>query len=138
MNAKPIRYENRSGMISIRNVGTWSKAVVRPHLDYGIISYDNQNNETFRNKIVSLRYNAALVNAGVIRGPSREKHYQELGLEYISDRRWCRKLCLFHKIINNQTSSYRKIFISSKRTSSYSLRISKIYSTSATRILLNV
>ena len=103
------------------------KAFVRPHLDYGDIIYDNPNNDTFCHKIESVQYNAALEITCAIRGTSREKLYQELGLEYLSDRRWCRRLCFFYKIINNQTTSYIKNFISPKRTSSYRLRISKVY-----------
>ena len=59
-----------------------------------------------------------LAITGAIRGTSREKLYQELGLEYLSDRRWCRRLCFFYKIINNQTTSYLKNFISPKINSS--------------------
>ena len=109
------------------------KAFVRPHLDYGDIIYDNPSNDTFCHKIESVQYNAALAITGAIRGTSREKLYQELGLEYLSDRRWCRRLCFFYKIINNQTASYLKNFISPKRTSSYRLRVSKVYSTFSTR-----
>ena len=69
------------------------KAFVRPHLDYGDIIYDNPSNDTFCHKIESVQYNAALAITGAIRGTSREKLYQELGLEYLSDRRWCRRLC---------------------------------------------
>ena len=52
------------------------------------------------------RYNACLAITGAIRGTSREKLYQELGLESIQFRRWCRKLCLFYNIIKNQHSQY--------------------------------
>ena len=42
--------------------------------------------------------NAALAIAGVIRGSSREKLYQELGVESLQQRRWFRKLRYFFKI----------------------------------------
>ena len=45
-----------------------------------------------------MQYNAALAIAGVIRGCSREKLYQELGVESLQQLRWFRKLCYFFKI----------------------------------------
>ena len=86
------------------------KAFVRPHLDYGDIIYDNPSNDTFWHKIESVQCNAALAITGAIRGTSREKLYQELGLEYLSDRRWCRNIVFFYKIINNQTTSLKFYF----------------------------
>ena len=57
------------------------KSFLRPHLDYGDVIYDCAFNESFQNKLESVQYNAALVITGAIRGSSREKLYQELGLE---------------------------------------------------------
>ena len=67
------------------------KAFVRPHLDYGDIIYDNPI-ESFCNKIESVQYNAALAITRAIRGTSRGKLYQELGFEYLTDRRFCRRM----------------------------------------------
>ena len=50
---------------------TIHKAFVRPHLDYGDLTYDKAYNKT----------NACLALSGAIRGLSREKIYQELGFE---------------------------------------------------------
>ena len=74
------------------------KCFVRSHLDYGDIIYDQAFNNSFRQNIESLQYNAALTITVAIRGTSREKIYQELGLESLQQRRWYRKLCLFFKI----------------------------------------
>ena len=49
---------------------------------------------------------ACLALTGEIRGTSKEKIYQELGLESLQIRRWYRKLCLFYKIYKNQSPSY--------------------------------
>ena len=38
---------------------------------------------------------------------------QELGLETLRSRRWFRKLCLFYKIVNNQSPSYMFDYIPS-------------------------
>ena len=74
------------------------KSFVRPHLDYGDVIYDRAFNESFQNKLESVQYNAALAITGAIRGSSREKLYQELGLESLKSWRRYRKLCLFFKL----------------------------------------
>ena len=82
------------------------KSFLRPHLDYGDILYDQMFNNSFHEKLESIQYNAALAITGAIRGSSREKLYQELGFESLQQRRWYRKLCLFFKIIKNQSPKY--------------------------------
>ena len=47
-----------------------------------------------------------LAISGAICGTSREKLYQEIGIESLEDRRWLRRLYLFYKITNNNTPSY--------------------------------
>ena len=71
------------------------KSFIRPYLDYGDILYDKAFNESFHQKIESIQYNACLAITGAIRGSSREKNYQKLGLESLQYRRWYRKLCYF-------------------------------------------
>ena len=82
------------------------KAFVRPHLDYGDILYDQAFNSSFHDRLESVQYNACLAIMGAIRGTSREKLYQELGLESLRLRRWYRKLCLFYKKFKNQHPEY--------------------------------
>ena len=60
----------------------------RPHLDYADVIYDKPHNETFCSTLESIQYNAALAITGAIRGTSKERIYQELGLESLRDRRW--------------------------------------------------
>ena len=57
------------------------KSFVKPHLDYSDVIYDQSFNNTFHQKMESIQYNPALAVTGAIRGSSREKLYQELGLE---------------------------------------------------------
>ena len=65
------------------------KALLRPLIDYGDIIYDGQaQNESFCEKIESVQYKAALAVTGAIRGTSRDKIYQELGLESLKSWRW--------------------------------------------------
>ena len=71
------------------------KSFVRPHLDYGDVIYDQQYNDSFHQKLGSIQYNAALAITGAISGSSKEKLYQELGLESSKQRWWFRKLCYF-------------------------------------------
>ena len=64
------------------------KSFFRPYLDYGDVIYDRAFNESFQNKLESAQYNTALAITGAIRGSSREKLYQELGLESLKSRQW--------------------------------------------------
>ena len=82
------------------------KSFVRPHLDYGDVIYDQPNNSRLSDKIESVQYNAALAITGAIRGTSKEKLYQELGLESLKDRRWLRRISYFYKIISTKLPPY--------------------------------
>ena len=62
------------------------KSFLRPHFDYGDVIYDRTFNEPFQNKLESVQYNAALAITGAVRSSSREKLYQELGLESLKSR----------------------------------------------------
>ena len=79
---------------------TIHKSFIRPYLDYGGIIYDQPNNQAFSNKLEIVQYNSALAITGAIRGTSRIKIYQELGLESLKSRRWFRRLCYFYKTKN--------------------------------------
>ena len=54
----------------------------------------------------TIQYNAALAIAGAIRDISREKLYQKLGLVTLQQRRWCKKLCCFYKLLKSQSPKY--------------------------------
>ena len=56
------------------------KAFTRTHIFQEII-YDEAYKESFHQKLESKQYKDALAITGAIRGTSREKSYQELGLE---------------------------------------------------------
>ena len=80
--------------------------ITRPHVDYDDVIYDQHYNNSFHQKLESIKYNADLAITGAIRGSSREKLYQELGFESLKQRRWFRKNCYFFKITKNQSSKY--------------------------------
>ena len=83
------------GILPRTSLITIYKLFARPHLDYGDIIYDQTFNESFHQRIESIKHNAAVAITGVIRGTSSEKLYQELGLESLRSRRYLRELCLF-------------------------------------------
>ena len=68
--------------------------------------YGQIYNASFHRKLESIQYSACLAITDTVRGTSYEKLNQELDLETLQSRRWFRKLCLFYKIVNNQSPSY--------------------------------
>ena len=93
------------------------KSFIRPHLDYGNIVYDQPSNDVFSDKLESLQYNSALAITAAMKGTSREKLYQRLGLEYLQQRRCMRRLCLFYKVVSTKLPAYIYDFIPSVRQS---------------------
>ena len=79
------------------------KSFARLHLDYGDVIYDQPNNSSLSDKIESLQYNAVLAITDAIRGTSKEKLYQELGLESLRNRRWFRRMSYLYKIISTKS-----------------------------------
>ena len=66
-------------IVSRKSLPTICKSFVRPNLDYADIIYNKPFNESFkRNGMV--QYQATLVIAVTIKGTSRDRLYQELGL----------------------------------------------------------
>ena len=82
------------------------KSFIRPHLDYADVIYDQPHNDNFCNKIESVQYNAALAITGAIKGSSRERLYQELGLESLRERRWYRRQVYFFNIVSGNSPGY--------------------------------
>ena len=82
------------------------KSFIRPHLEYDDVIYDQAYNVSFQQKVEIIQYNAAVTITGAIRGTSKEKLFEELGLESLQHRRWYRKLCCFYKILKDQSPKY--------------------------------
>ena len=57
------------------------KSIIRPHLDYGDVLYDQPNNKSLCETIESVQYKAALTITCAIKGTCQAKLYKELGLE---------------------------------------------------------
>ena len=58
-----------------------------------------------------IQYQAALVITGAIKRISRDRLYQDIGLESLADRRWSRKMFFFHKIVNRLLPSYFQSYL---------------------------
>ena len=86
-----------------RSLATIYKSFTTPHLDYGDVIFDQAYNKSFHENLESLQCNVSLAITGAIRGTSKEKLYQELGLESLQHRRWFGKLRTFYKIFKNQS-----------------------------------
>ena len=63
------------------------KLYLRPHLDYGDIIYHNQRVDLI-----------ALIVSGCWQGIIRERLYEDLGWESLSERMWARRLTTFYNI----------------------------------------
>ena len=100
----------------------------KPIHDYGDIIYDEAHNTSFHQKLQSLQYYTCLTITGGISGSSREKLYQELGLESLQQRHWCSKPCSFYKVFENESPHYlfNLVLI---RNPAYLTRKSRKYST---------
>ena len=101
-----LTFENHLNMVTVRS---------------STILYDQAFNLSFQQKLESILYRACLAITGAIRVTSREKIYQELGLESLQSRRWYRKLAMFYKIYKNKSPFYLFDLIPQK-TSSYIMR----------------
>ena len=98
------------------------KSFVRPLLDYADIIYDKPYNESFKEKLEAVQYNACLSITGAIRGTSRERLYSELGLETLNNCRWSRKLFFFYKIIKEFSPSYLQKILCFRNVQHYQTR----------------
>ena len=97
-------------ILSRKSLLTIYKSIVRSNLDYADIIYDKTFNESFKRKIKMVQYKAAPVITGAIKGTSRDRLYQELGLESLADRRWSRRVFFFQKIMQGLLLSYLQTY----------------------------
>ena len=92
------------------------KVFVRTYLDYDDVIYDEAYNETFHQKLEFIQYNACLAPSRTITGLSREKFYQELGLESLQRWRWYRKPSLVYRIFKENKPDYLFSLIPTKNS----------------------
>lgn len=79
----------------------YHNSIVRPVLDYEDLIYDQTGNTSFQQKIKKMQYNAAHEMTSDIRGASKVKPYQRLGVP--SAEIVVQEAVLFFKIFKNQT-----------------------------------
>lgn len=77
------------------------RSCIQPQLDCWDIVFDQSYKEASHKNFECIQYNACLVITVAIWGTSRQKLYQELGLESLKDRCW------FKKIVNSIRFSKR-------------------------------
>ena len=82
------------------------KSFIRPRLEYGDVIFNQSYNVSFLQKLETFPYNAALTITGAIRGTSREKLFNKLGIKLLQNRRWYRKVSCLSEIITNQSPIY--------------------------------
>ena len=70
-----------------------------------------------------VQYKAALVINGAIKGTSRDRLYQELGVESLADRKRSRRLFFFHKIIHGLLPSYLHTYHNANSEGAYLTRL---------------
>ena len=70
---------------------------------------------SFHQKLESIQYNVCLAITGAIRGTSKEKFFQELGLESLQLRHWYRKLGMFYKIHKSKSPQHLLKLIPKKK-----------------------
>ena len=81
--------------------------------------FDKAYNNSFQQGLESLQYKASLAITGAIEGSCTEKLYQDLRLESPQNRRWFRKLCVFYKIVKEQSQKYLFDLIPSNNNPKY-------------------
>ena len=85
-----------------KSLVTIYKAFLRRLLDYGDIIYEQPHNVSFCEKLESVQHKAALAITGAIQGTSRNKIYEELGIESLTAREWYRRLSCMLKIMKEE------------------------------------
>ena len=79
------------------------------------ILYLKLSNTSFLNILKSVQYDAVLAVTVAIKGTSFDKLYQELGLEYVRQWRWMRRLCFIFKALSTEQPSYIHDLLSQMR-----------------------
>ena len=84
---------------------TIHKSLIRPHLDYGEILYDQKFNNSFHEMLNLIQHNAAFATTGAIRG-SRKRLFQKPDFDSPKQKRWYKKVYLFFKMIKKRSPRY--------------------------------
>ena len=126
-----------SKFVSVKTLDQIYKAFVRPHLDYCDVVYHIPPNINLFDSTISLtcsmekvervQYQAALAVTGCWQGTNRNKLYEELGWESLSDRRWVRRMILFYKMLRYNYPVYLYEHIPRQRVPIYGCRSPHVF-----------
>ena len=86
-----------------KSLVTIYKAFLRSLIDYGEIIYDQSQTESFCEKLESVQYKAI---GFTMQSTSHNKIYQELELESLKSKRWCKRLSCMLKIMKGEGPNY--------------------------------
>ena len=75
-------------------------------MDYDDAIYDQPNNDLFSDKIEQLQYKACLAIIGASQGTSQKCLSNDIKLESLSSKTWCRKICAIYKQLSTQFPRY--------------------------------
>ena len=112
------------------------KLYVRPHLDYGDLIYHKDYPEaslSLTKRLESVQYTAGLAVTGAWKGTNKSKRLDELGWEYLHDRRRYHRLTHFFKLLKGDAPEYMTAPIPQPKHLNYSLREQNVYKPLATR-----
>ena len=112
------------------------KLYVRPHLDYGDLIYHKDDPEvslSLTKRLESVQYTAALAVTGAWKGTNKSKLLDELGWEYLHDRRRYLRLTHFFKLLKGDAPEYLTAPIPQPKQSNYSWREQNVFEPLATR-----
>ena len=108
---------------------------VRPHLDYGDLIHHKDDLEaslSLTKRLESVQYTSALAVTGAWKGTNRSKLLDELGWEYLHDRRSYRRLTHFFKLLKGDAPEYMTALILQPKHLNYSLREQNVFEPLAT------
>ena len=74
--------------------------MVKSHLDYVGVVFEQPDNEICCQPAESLKYNTSLAITGATKGTSEVELCNEIDLESPESKRWFKKLFIFYKIKN--------------------------------------
>ena len=75
------------------------KCFISSHLEYRYVVYDQPDLSCLISKNELAHSNVALAVLGAIKKGSKEKLYQELGIESLKERRWLRQFSFCEKLL---------------------------------------
>ena len=112
------------------------KLYIRPHVDYGDLIYHKDDPEvslSLTKRLESVQYTAALAVTGTWKGTNKSKLLDELGWEYLHDRRRYRRLTHFFKLLKGDAPEYMTAPTPQPKHLNYSLREQNVFKPLATR-----